>query len=99
MRSAAVSAAVSATALAAVVLLAAGVLSACGEEDPAPPGKARPTPREQYVNRADAICARLGTETRVLAETTFDDPGQPSDGVKRFEQLARGYGLRECGGR
>ncbi len=34
-----------------------------------------------------------------LAALPFDDPGQPSDGVKRVEQLARGYGPRECGGR
>jgi hypothetical protein len=53
-------------ALATLILATAAVLGACGAGDDA-------IGRDEYVQRADALCARLGE----LADRELDDPSQP----------------------
>lgn len=57
-------------ALATLILATAAVLGACGAGDDT-------IGRDEYVQRADALCARLGERTRELADRELDDPSQP----------------------
>jgi hypothetical protein len=56
-------------------LLAAGTLVACGGEDAREPS--RSSAKERYVTEANAVCAKLGSETERLADETFGDLARP----------------------
>jgi hypothetical protein len=76
--------------LVTVVAFAAG-LAGCGDDGGSGPNEDQALTKEQYVERANSICARLGVESEKLAEETFGDLGRrpTEEELEAYERKAR----------
>lgn len=79
------------------MLALAALASACGEKQEPIDGPASPPSRQQYLQRANAICVQLGRETRQLAERSFGRAPPSGRALRDYERRAQDLQDRRLG--